>query len=421
MIGLSKRNFKLCSIHAFCIALAISVCANGVITDLLLLRLEFDLAKFGIIKSCMYLLPAISYFAATGFLSRLNKDLDVAAQAYLWRVILPIILTAAALLTRSQNFLLILAVVIFSLSFSCAMFANNTLLKIYRNAFSPSDFNRGCVLLTALLGFPGTLFCLLAIAILNRFSDSRQSFLLCLLVIQLFTLLFEYPGIKALKAVRFPPRTSAAEKKAPKAHISDIFRCRPLLELLFLSTLRGMWTGAVATYFVVYLLRSWNIKPQWVVSLEFTLTVITFFLSRKIGKLADRFGYLRVIRFCLIGIIIAQSLWLTAPDFWPFLLLFCLCAHSGQGLLGLAGYSIENAWAAALAKAGQHELFIAARTLLLSLGSFLGCQLAGPLFTLLAGTETEKFISFFRWTLLLPVLMLIFTMKIKPMKPSRSK
>lgn len=407
MISLSKRNFSLCGIHAFCTALAISVCANGVITDLLLLRLEFDLAAFGFIKSCMYLLPAVSYFAATGYLSRLNKDIDVAVVTYFLRVILPVVLTITGLLTGSEHILLIVAALVFSLSFSFAAFANNTLLKIYRNAFSPQDFNRGCVLLPALLGFPGTLLCLFASMILNRFSDDRQEFLICFLCLQLFTLLFEYPAIKALKAVRFPSGMQDDAKNAPKAHFSDIFSCSSLKKLLFLTTVRGMWTGAVSTYFVIYLLRCWSCQAYWLIILELILNIAVFMLSGKIGKLTDRFGYLNVIRICLIGITVSQGMWLLAPDFLPFLLLFCLLAHSGLGILGNACYSIEGAWSAAVAKPGQHELFIAARTLLMSLGCFLGCQIAGPLFSLLPGTESEKFVSFFRWTLLLPILILL--------------
>ena len=412
MIGLSQRNFRLCCIHAFCIALAIAVCANGVITDLLLLHLEFDLSKFGVIKSCMYLLPAISYFAAAGFIGKFNKDLTIAAQAYLWRVALPLILTVAAFFTRSQTVLLVLAAVIFSLSFTCAMFANNTLLKIYRNALSPGDFNQGSIFLSTLLAMPGAFFCLLAISILNRFSDNRQSFLTCLLILQLISLLFEYPGIKALMAVRFP-QNAEHEKKAKQGRFADIFQNRQLRRLLALTTLHGIWTGAVSTYFVLYLLKVWHVKPQLIVGLELLLTVLALISARLLGKLADRFGYGKVVAVCLICILIFQTMWTFLPGVWVFLLIFCFVGYNGQGFFGGCCYNIESSWSAALAREGQHELFIAARTFLYSLGCFLGCSFAGPVFVRFAGVEAEQFICYFRCTLLLPLLMLLLVIPLK--------
>lgn len=410
MIGFSQRNFKLCSIYSFCTALAIAVSANAIVTDLLFLNLKFDLAKFGIIKSCMFLLPSISYFASAGLLLRLNRDLTIAAQAYLWRVLLPLILTVSAFFIHSQTVLLVLASVIFSLSYTCAMFANNTLLKIYRNALSPSEFNRGSIFLTALLSMPGAVFCLLAVSILNRFSGDRQAFLLCLLVLQLVSLLFEYPAYKSLMAVRFPHVVKEAQKHSPKGKIADIFRSVELKRLLVLSTLHGIWTGAVSTYFVIYLLRVWQFKAQWIAALELLLTVLNLISAKSLGRLADRFGCDRVIGTAFAVILTIQLLWTSMPTMWIFLLFFCFAAHNGNGMLGIACFSLESSWSAALAKQGQHELFIAARTLLYSIGCFAGCQLAGPLLTLFPGTEAEQFLRYFRCTLLLPLLMVLLTL-----------
>ncbi|UKI32594.1 MAG: hypothetical protein L6W00_03205 [Lentisphaeria bacterium] len=71
-------------------SVAIALGANWVVSDMILLRADFDLVSFGVVKSSMFLLPALSYWAAAGVLRRWNRDRLVCFWSYLARAVLPL-------------------------------------------------------------------------------------------------------------------------------------------------------------------------------------------------------------------------------------------------------------------------------------------------------------------------------------------
>ena len=68
----SDYNFRRLAEFQALNAVAIALGANWVITDMILLRMNFDLSRFGVIKSSMFLLPALAYWAAAGLLRKLT-------------------------------------------------------------------------------------------------------------------------------------------------------------------------------------------------------------------------------------------------------------------------------------------------------------------------------------------------------------
>ena len=413
MTDLSSANLKLFNRHAIMISISIAVSCSWVITDLLLLNLEFDLTKFGLIKSSMFLLPAVSYFAATGFLRRLDRDLAVAAHAYLWRVLLPLLLTVVAYFCHSQTILLWTAAIIFSTSYSCAMFANNTLLKLYRRTLSPADFNRGSMYLPALMGLPAAIIGLVSIPLLYHFSGDRQAFLLCLFLLQFVTLFFQCPAIRAIMAVRFPETAAPAEaqEKTPRPLLRDLLRDGRMMRLLSLMLAHGVWIGLVSTYFVVYLLKCRGVNPSLLVGAELVLGILVFASAGKVGRLAGKVGYRKIFSIATLVILVTQAAWLAMPGSTALLVVFgILIYNANNGLAAVLCRQLEGTCSAALAKPGQDELCIAAGTLVSSLGCFAGCLAAGKLFGVLGGEELARFIPYFRCTLVLPLVMFLCTL-----------
>ena len=153
---------QLIKFHFFT-SLAISLAANWAVTDLLMLKMDFDLAKFGVVKGNMFLVPAVSYFLVSGFLGRLNKDIQICQWGYFLRVALPIVLPLLALTDIGKETLLWVTAGIMAVGYTCAMFANNTLLKIMQNTLPAGELNKRAVFLNSLLGVPGTLLCIPAV------------------------------------------------------------------------------------------------------------------------------------------------------------------------------------------------------------------------------------------------------------------
>ena len=88
-------NERFLTIYQLLNAIAIAIGANWVVTDMILLHMKFDLALFGVVKSSMFLVPALAYWAAAGVLRKWNRDRLVCLWSYLGRILLPLALPIA--------------------------------------------------------------------------------------------------------------------------------------------------------------------------------------------------------------------------------------------------------------------------------------------------------------------------------------
>ena len=142
--GSTGRNILRLYGYNLFTALAITVVCNFVFLDKLLLRLEIDLSRFGMIKGSMYVASAVLYMIFTPLLQRNpgTSDKLICIWAYLFRATLPALLPVIALFTDNQELLTWSAVVLLSLGMTLAAFANNSLMSLYRLVLPEEHFNR---------------------------------------------------------------------------------------------------------------------------------------------------------------------------------------------------------------------------------------------------------------------------------------
>lgn len=399
-------NERFLTIYQLLNAIAIAIGANWVVTDMILLHMKFDLALFGVVKSSMFLVPALAYWAAAGVLRKWNRDRLVCLWSYLGRILLPLALPIVAMATADREIRFGVSLAVFAGGYTLALFAKNSLLSLYRGALPPAEFNRNGLLLSALPGPVAMLTALPAVWLLGRIRE--EQFFPLLLIIHLLTLLPEIPAAAALLRVRVPerPRPDSLRFQEWLMPFGD-GKFRPLLVFSFLH---AFWMGVPATYLVVFLLKIRDFPPFGIALIEFALSVAAVVGARLAGRLADRFGYAAVMAAGAAAITAVSILWVIYPAAALPLFLFLFCIENGNnGFVAVTLRNLEGCAAAALAAPGRINGYVAAFTLVQAVGCFIGCLFAGPLFALLPGNQMEQFHLLFAIAVLPAAAMMFFS------------
>jgi len=409
---IAKSNFKRVAMFQVFTALATSLIASPLATDMLMLAVNVDIDKFGVIKGNMYLVPALLFTLFSGFLPGLRRDLEICYWGYVVRCIMPFLLSGAVLLGASPESLVWWASISLLLSYTCATFANNMLVKVYRTTLRPADFNRNCVFFMGLNGTICGIFCFVWMYVLNRYSGNSQLFVRCYLVIQLVTLLFEYPAVLALKKVKILEKTPAASARISAfSGMKSVMKDREFILVLIQLLIYGLYFGALNAYVIVFLLRIWKLSPMLIAVANTVFVFIAMISVYKFSKFSERINYPRFMFYSSLLIGVMTLCWaLNLRTAWINLVFLVIIFDGSGGIISFIINQMHSAIPVSLAPKQFCEVYIAFGTLAKSFGAFAGGWLASLIFSLVGGSEYERFSTLFSGVLILPVLLMILAL-----------
>ncbi len=412
---MKNRNVLRLSLYQAFMSASISVPASMILVDMLLLRMHFDIRLFGMIKSSMFLVPAIVYWLLANHLRDLRIAPAVCRWAYLLRITIPLCLPLAALYVASAHLRMAICVVVFSLSFSLAMIANNTLLTVSRAAIEPGVFNKYSLFFFILQSVPASLVGYPIARILANSNLDDKSFLMLYFAIEVAVCLLYIPAFACLrnldlKAPDNLPKTNFKEHLMPFIDKN----CRPIFAL---TVLRAFWMGMLSSYWTVYLLSIRGWRADTIVIFETAMMVALLFIAPLCGKLADNKGYrlcfLLLIFLAIIAAYLNIALWTSTLA----LFLVILINHNGNvGIISTCTLSLLSSAVVVYSPKGHSERYIAAYSLFNSLGAFAGCCVASRLFTFLSNgavPDDALYRKFFLATTFLLIPQLFCSMMLK--------
>lgn len=410
-----NRNILKLSIYMVFMSASIAVPGSLLLIDMLLLRMHFDIKLFGMIKSSMFLVPAIAYWLMANTLRNLRIAPAVCRWAYLTRITVPLVLPLTALHVESATTRMAICIAVFSISFSAAMIANNTLLTLCKAAVPDNSFNRYAAFFTILQGVPSSVLGYPIAKMLGKATLDDTQFLHLFLAIEIVVCLFYIPAFICLRNLKLkdlppPPKVSFSEYLLPFKDAS----CRPLFALTFL---RNFWMGMLSSYWAVYVLkiRGWN--PDTIVIFEMAMMIALVFIAPIFGKIADERGF----RICFIGLFLtslaAAGLQLVFWTSTAFLVIAIIVNHYGNvAIVSTSSLTLLSTAVVVSAPKGHSERYIAAATFFNSIGAFAGCCVASRLFAWLSNgsaTDTVVFRNYFTITTLLILPQLACSLMLK--------
>ena len=408
-----SRNISLLYRYNLFTSVALSVVANGVFLDQLMLKLDIDIGDFGLIKSVMFLAPALSYQLAIPLLRRLDRPEQVCAYSYAVRVTLPCLLPLFGIFGAGRELITYAAMLILGVSGALAAFANNSLSLIYRQTFPESRYNHFMGKVMLLINLPAVLINLGGAWILKCVENYQgNTYLWIFWLLQTSTVLFQIPAFKAIRQVEGAPRRPVRLS----FHLEDFlspFRNPAYRRFLVFCSGFGIVFGIISTYFIVYLYteRHWNVMQVMLWSTLFSL--ISLVISFCGGRLFDRASFPALFAL-LSGLIFLGTL---ATGFalnttWGIALAMLFIWNGWGSTLGAILATVLNAAAGKLACRENTIFFISLYSLTLNFGQFIGSAMAGSLLRMVSRGLPDgvfNFQGFFRLSSLPAFLLLCFT------------
>lgn len=410
----AMRNLYL--YHLF-ISLALTIAANFTFIDRLLLRLQIDLSSFGVIKSFMYLAPAVIYQLCLPLLQRIGRDLQVCAVCYAVRVILPLFLPFLAIYCHDRNVLTVACAILLSGGMLFAVFANNALMKIYRQVIPVKQYNYASGVMTTLMSFPSFILALPFAWLLDRFNGlADREFFLLFGTLHFFTLLFEIPAIILLLKIKLPAAVKEISVKSSFTEMLRPYRSPELRILLLQIFVHRIVCGIGMAYITVFFLQVVKVSMTALVVISMLMVVAADIMRPFNGKLLDRWGYARTFPVLSAAILLG---WIGICCFWEalwFLPFFAILAWDGLG--SLCGSALSLGGYAAIGKLADRSWIgsaVAAYSLSSNSGFFTGFLSSSGLYAaaeILCGKEVGSALRCY-YVMAIPLVVLLFAITLK--------
>lgn len=398
--------------YNFFTALAITIVANFVFLDKLLLRLDIDLSRFGVIKGSMFLASAFLYMLFTPLLQKNagHSDKFICIWAYLFRSALPALLPVIALFTLDQEILTWSAIVLLSLGMTLAAFANNSLMVLYRLVLPAEHFNRRVGTMNLLISLPASLMALPVAHILDCYEGADlRTFLILFTILQGICVLFEVPGMILMKQLVLPDKVMRPRHKIPHGFWKP-WLDRSYVPILFLVLFHGFVSGSWGAYLNVYLMTELGFPMSLLTAISLVLSLLLTGTLPFSGLITDKIGYKRMFLILTTGSLIGGALFCLFPGrVWvliPFaLLLWCGTLSLFSGNFGYGLYAAGSK----LARSSLTTCYISAFGVCRNGGIFLGSLFASLIYGALAehSSGAQLFSRYF-WCVL-PFPLLLFT------------
>ena len=416
----TRRNLRNLYLYNIFLSFSLTIVSGFAFIDWLLLRFRIDLSSFGLIKSLMFLLPAAAYQLLSPLLEKLDKDVPMCILCYLLRGILPLCLPFLAVFSSNRALLTAGCYVLLPGGMLCAAFANNLLMKIYRQVIPPAEYNRNVGLMNMFFSIPALLLSLPVAWLLNRFSTmDDRSFFLLFAGTGLAIFLFELPAVWFMRQVKLPAHQVRVRGSAAKNFIRPYLDGR-LRAILGMTFLHRFGIGLGMAYLNVYFLNVMNLSISQLVGISFVLCLLLNCALPCGGRVMDRWGYSRFFAVLsgglLLGILLFCTFW-NAVWILPF---FALLTWDGGGSL-FGGLLVQGEYAASSALADRAWLgsAVAAYSICSNGGYFLGLLSASGIFALAdrLGGEVSTALRLY-YAAVIPVFAALFCMTLKMNKPA---
>ena len=424
----ATRNLFLYNLF---LSLSLTIVSNFLFIDRLLLRLKIDLSLFGSIKSLMFLLPALLYQFLLPLFRKLDRDVEVCAVSYALRCFFPLCLPFCAVFFPS-SWMTGACFLLLPLGMMFAVFANNSLMKLYREVLYPAKYNYYTGFMNMFLCLPALVLSLPLSWLLDRYNGlCDRDFFLLFGFLELFTFCFEIPAILALRKVKKifhgkqrKEKTLPEAEKNPHARWLEPYREPRYCSVLGLVVLHRIAAGLMMAYLTVYFLEVMHFSMTVLAVIGLVMSPLVNLSLPFNGKMMDRFGYEKVFLVLSGGLLLGMVLFCLCWKSLFVLPLFILLTWDGlASLFGGLLYQGEYSASGKLADPSWLDAAVASYSICNNGGYFLGLIASSCLYALVGRFCGEDLSSRLHWYFLLslPVFCLLFLISLFLFRLSRRK
>ena len=381
-------SFKKLFWYNLLTAASLTVVAEFLFVDQLLLRIQTPVVVIGVLKALIFFLPVVSYQLAVPFLNRTELEIPLCAYFYVLRVLLPALVPAAALLGAGNLTLQWMSIVILPVAMMLATFANNALMVIYRRRLPSEGFNRDIGIIQMCFYMPCLVIGIPASLIFKRAASlDDRGFFLIYLAAMLVCALFQLPAFAVMRSLGGSHKTSGTDKTNGSSAMDWLcpYRDPRYRNTLIVTFLHALVSGAGIAYIGVFCLKIMGLPVSGAFLVRTVASIVGMVLMPYAGKLADRIGYRRM--YVGAGTLLSLGLLLLVIFPYPWILPLCALLY-WDGVNSPVGFALqmcEQAAASKLAPSRDTSGYIAAFNVARCTGIGAGALLAGALFGVATG------------------------------------
>lgn len=373
---MTRKVLKLYQFHFFN-SIALSVVANTLFIDRLLLQMGLDMKQFGFVKGVSAFLPLIIVLFFSPFMTRLNRDREIVAYSYLLRVLLPYSLLFIPAMIQDKMILTIACSVVMIVLMIFPTLANNSLLALCKQVIPDNMLGRRLSVINILWGLPGTLLAIPFGWYVDRTAGTDGgSFYRAYLYMFMATMVFQ---IIASGIILKLPRAERARQE--NNNYSGAIQ-RPFLNARFRSFMilflaMSLVFSMTFSFLFPYLLQAEGLSMSTITVITAVFSIFGVFFQRLWGNLADQLGGKNILGLSLWGCA-AGVFFLAGGGMWCVLIYAALCWAMG-GLFGTGAGIARQILMLKLIDEKESNVYIAASQCMGALGTFSGAVLGGYL------------------------------------------
>lgn len=377
------RNILLLYLFHLFNNIAISIVANFLFLDALFLRMGLPYSSIGTIKGLGFLIPMVLLLPLSVFIQSWNKDREIVAIGYLFRVSLPLLfffLPSSGLPIPTKTFLATLILIMVHLF---PIIANNSIHVLMSTYLPRERMGKHITWINVIWTLPGFLLAIPAARYLDTFNTAPDwQFYRVLMVLMIVTGLVQLLASGLIMAL---PKRDVEGATATKPLLKDSlapFLDREFRILLTVILLFSVASSMISSFINPYLIKVAGLQLGLISLIGAGISILSIVILPLWGRLLDTFGGRSSVQLALIGSLLSVGI-LLAPI--PLAIyLFALGLWDGQrGAFGSGMLAANQYLVLSLGAKGQRSVYFAAATALTGVGWFVGSTLAGLLLDIL--------------------------------------
>lgn len=412
-----NRNLLYMYLYKILNSVSLTVVANYIFLDRIMLRSQINFEFFGYVKGIAIFIPVLINFVLAPFIQRIQKDRQIVAIGYTIRVLLPFLFIILPLYITDKTTLALLFILVFVCSLTPATLANNSFAVIFQRCIPQKVLGKHTGYLDLLSLLPLNLIAIPCAYILDVYSSGSDSqFYFGVFIILLITVFFQLPAAILIMKMTM----DETQKTQVKYRIKDLFApfsdraFRPVLNVSFVHY---VLISMVSTYFFLYLMKVHNWSNSLITSLNAGVVILSLFSFPLWGLLNDRIGGKNVFRICIFGIS-TGLFFLSFNSTWAVFVFAILSWNMAKGLFGAGSMLTQKFLIYRFCAREQANIYMAAWNLTLGTGSLCGAFIASTLLTWLQTRFNEAYSAdcyrvYFFSCLFMCMILLLTTINIR--------
>ena len=358
--------------------IALTVVANFLFVDKLLLRMNFDMQQFGFIKGIAWFLPVLLNLVLSPFILNLNRDKSIVACGYLMRVVIPYALLLLPELTGNKTVLTFGCATVLLTSLVFPILANNSIAALCKVHIPENYLGRHMSWIMTLWTAPGYILSILCSYYIDLHSNGGDGeFYSACFKIFFFTTVFQV--FASLVIMRLTQETNNTDHKNTDAAFGDI--CLPFKDGQFRVVLAALFltyliVGMFTTFINPFLLNVKKLSMTDVSIIGAVASIMSAAFFPLWGKMTDRVGGRNVWCICALGL--GTGIFCLLGHGIVFICIYALfCWGLTGGFFG-CGLSISTQYLLlAKGKSRLINIYLAASSLAFGWGLMTGSILGG--------------------------------------------